>query len=244
MDWERIEGFVGFGRRDAPVVFIGMEEDLQSADSLAADLAIRSTYQSPVMDLKEAQRNMAGTERLFDPDSAPPQPTWRVMADLMLRYEGLANPTCDDRRRYRAQRLGRSDGDALLTELLPYPHPKTEDWLYARFGRYATRDAYEAAIVPVRQRLLIAVLTEAARDLIVCYGKGHWQYYMNLFSGVNWHDDGPFRVGDWGLCRVVLTKHFRLPDFNTNEQLSRLAKVALGQWQKTTSMRISDAPKG
>ncbi len=26
IDWDRIESFIGFGRRDAPVVFIGMEE--------------------------------------------------------------------------------------------------------------------------------------------------------------------------------------------------------------------------
>jgi hypothetical protein len=97
--WTRIEGFIGFGRGDAPVVFIGMEEGLKNAAALDEDLAIRSSYMSNVMDLKEAHRGIAGTERYFDPDRAPRQPTWRVMADLMLRRVGCPaqpGPIADD----------------------------------------------------------------------------------------------------------------------------------------------------
>ncbi|HEV2738689.1 MAG TPA: hypothetical protein VGU66_08935 [Candidatus Elarobacter sp.] len=127
IDWQRIENFVGFGRRDAPVVFIGMEEGLKKADELDEDLAIRSTYESPVMDLKEAHRGIAGTDRYFDPDRAPRQPTWRVMADLMLRREGNASPTGADRRRYRALHLGRYDGDRCWRSCCPIriPSPQT-----------------------------------------------------------------------------------------------------------------------
>jgi hypothetical protein len=63
INWERIETFIGFGRHDAPVVFIGMEEDLRSRDELNGDLLIRSSYDRPIMDLKEAHRAIAGTDR-------------------------------------------------------------------------------------------------------------------------------------------------------------------------------------
>lgn len=226
-DWGRIERFIGFGRRDAPVVFIGMEEGLKTAEALDEDLAVRSRYTADVMDLREAHIGIAGTERNFDPDRAPRQPTWRVMADLMLRRGGMEHPTGDDRRRYRATRLGRANGDTLLAELLPYPHPKSSDWLYERFGKFKTRAEYMDAVLDGRMRLLREVLAEAPREVIVCYGKAHWAHYQDLFKGLAWRDDGPYRLGEGGRARVVLTTHFSDRGFNTDEQLASLAGVAL-----------------
>jgi hypothetical protein len=227
VDWDRIETFIGFGRRDAPVVFIGMEEGLKDASALDEDLRIRSTYEAPVMDLKEAHRGVAGTERYFDPERAPRQPTWRVMADLMLRRDGNAAPSGDDRRRYRALRLGRADGDALLVELMPYPHPRASDWLYQRFGKFETRDDYMARMLPKRIALLRGVLAEAFRDVVVCYGKSYWPYYERLFDEVRFRDEPPFRIGDRDGTRVVLTTHFSDRGFNTDNDLAALGRVAL-----------------
>jgi hypothetical protein len=229
INWKRIEEFIGFGRRDAPVVFIGMEEGLRDPDALLEDLNVRSSYRDAVMDLAEAHRGIAGTERYFEPDHAPRQPTWRVMADLMLRREGDGHPTGEQRRTYRALRLGRANGETLLTELLPYPHPKRSDWLYGRFGRYQTREAYSEALLPARVDLLRCVLDEAHRELVVCYGKDAWAEYSLLFDGVTWIDDGRFRRGMLGATRIVLTPHFSGRDFNTDEQLAALANVALDQ---------------
>jgi len=228
LNWGRIEEFIGFGRADAPVVFIGMEEGLKDAGALDEDLAIRSRYEQPIMDLKDAHLGIAGTEKYFDPDRAPRQPTWRVMADLMLRraHPGLT-PTGADRRRYRALHLGRSHGDSLLTELLPYPHPKRSDWLYKRFGKYETRDDYTREMLPRRRALLRSVIASAPRELIVCYGKGNWREFQDLFDDVSWTDVGPFRVGGEGSTRIVLTTHFSGYGFNTDAQLAELASVAL-----------------
>jgi len=225
-NWQRIENFVGFGRRDAPVVFIGMEEGLRRADGLDADLATRSTYETPVMDLEEAHRGVAGTEHYFEPNRAPRQPTWRVMADLMLRRLGYINPTAAERRKYQALDLGRSHGESLLTELLPYPHPKTSDWLYDRFGRFTTREAYENVVLPKRKHLLRTVLAESSRELIVCYGRSHWMNFQALFD-VKWTADGKFCIAEAGGTRIVLARHFSGHDFNTNSQLAELARVAL-----------------
>jgi len=226
-DWERIESFIGFGRQDAQVVFIGMEEGLKDAAALDEDLAIRSTYASPIMDLKEAHRGIAGTENYFEPEQTPRQPTWRVIADLMLRRDGNPHPTGDDRRRYRALRLGRHDGDALLAELLPYPHPKSSDWLYARFGRYATRADYENAMLPARKTLLRAVIAEHQREIVVCYGKAHWPHYQDLVDDIRWRDVGPHRVGEGTGLRVVLTTHFSGRAFNADARLAQFAHLAL-----------------
>lgn len=37
IDWGRIEHFIGRGRREAPVVFVGVEEGLESPEELDAD---------------------------------------------------------------------------------------------------------------------------------------------------------------------------------------------------------------
>jgi hypothetical protein len=227
IDWARIEGFIGFGRRNAPVVFIGMEEGLTESSALDDDLKLRSTYEDSVMDLKTAHRGVAESDRIFDPDLAYRQPTWRVMADIMLRRAGNPDPTRDDRRRYGALQLGRSAGDSLLAELLPYPHTKSSEWLYERFGRHLTREDYTSKLLPDRKRLLRSVLAEAQRELIVCYGKAHWRSYQEIFEQADWSWESPFIVAEWRGARVVLTKHFSSSAFNTDKQLAQLASIAL-----------------
>lgn len=203
-----------------------MEDGLNAADALDEDLAIRSTYETAVMDLTVAHHGIADAERYFDP-TAPRQPTWRVMADLPLRREGAAHPTRQDRRQYRALKLGRSGGDALLAELMPYPHPKASGWLYQGFGRYRTWEDYMAAMSPERMQLLRDVLAEVPREIIVCDGKTQWARYQELFENVTWRDVGPCRVGEATANRVILTTRFSDRAFNTDEQLAGLANLAL-----------------
>ncbi len=204
-----------------------MEEGLRSPDELDGDLLMRSSYDQPIMDLKEAHLGIAGTDRYFDPERAPAQRTWRVMADLMLRRGGMTDPSKEDRRRYQALRLGRSDGETLLTELLPYPSPGVNDWLYERYGRYSTRETYTAAMLPLRLKLIGKVLAEAPRELVVCYGKAHWPQYERLFPGTEWRTKDMYQVGEGANTRIVLTPHFVSRVFNSDADLIRLAKVAL-----------------
>jgi len=226
-DWDRIEAFIGYGRLDAPVVFIGMEEGLADVNALASDLTLRSTF-VPVMDLEQAHRGIVDGESLFS-DSPRRQPTWRVMADVMLHFEGRmfanADGRSDARRAYRAKRLGRSDGDSLLTELLPYPHPKRSDWLYA--DRFASRENYVEKIWPLRRSLLTEVLGAATRRAIVGYGKGDWENFKMLFPGLKWTERDRFALADWNGTPVTLTDHFSGRSFNTDQQLDALAAVAL-----------------
>jgi hypothetical protein len=105
IDWDRIEGFIGYGARNAPVVFIGMEEGADPNEDLRSGLARRSLF-GPIVELTPQVR----TRR-----------TWRTMCDLMLRREGNSAPALADRRSYQCERLGRATGETLLTELMPYP---------------------------------------------------------------------------------------------------------------------------
>jgi hypothetical protein len=170
IDWERIESFVGFGRRDAPVVFIGMEEGLTEEESLENDLVHRSQF-APVMDLEMASRGIAGTRKWFDLAIVRCQRTWRPMCDLMLRREGVRAPTKDERNTYQARRLGRSDGDRLSAELLPYPNTRSSRWSEIYKQRFPNRHQYRSQMSKMRIALLRQVLSETDRPLVVCYGK-------------------------------------------------------------------------
>jgi hypothetical protein len=174
----------------------------------------------------EGSRAPSGTLSRTTRLASQPGASWPIYC---CAGQETAHPTGEQRRTYRALRLGRANGGTLLTELLPYPHPKRSDWLYGRFGRYQTREAYSEALLPARVDLLRCVLDEAHRELVVCYGKDAWAEYSLLFDGVTWIDDGRFRRGMLGATRIVLTPHFSGRDFNTDEQLAALANVALDQ---------------
>lgn len=233
--WSRIENFVGYGRRDAPVVFIGLEEGLSQPETLQEQLAIRAGF-APVMDLKAAHASIPGTARFFDPVRPKCQRTWRPMCDLLLRREDPEHlaPTAQLRGHYQATRLGRTHGETLLTELLPYPHVRADHWVYG--DRYATRQDYEAALLGERLQLLSTELAAAKRELIVCYGASRWPAFkqlMQLTFGLgagDWSTElgGAVQVAESGGTRIVLTHHFSGRQFNSEAQLADFAQIALG----------------
>lgn len=136
IDWNVIESFLGYGNINAPVVFVGMEEGLADPERLQDDLKYRSTFE-PVMDVYEAHLGLAKGKKLFG-ERPRGQRTWRVMADVMLHFEGGLPATKEERakarKEYRAKILGNKCAESLLLELLPYPHGNIKQWLYERFG--------------------------------------------------------------------------------------------------------------
>jgi len=233
--WDRIEQFVGYGRVDAPVVFLGMEEGQSSSASLESDLVYRSQFE-PIIDLQTAHRGIDGTGKFFDPVGGSTQRTWRPMCELMIRRQDAGGrPNRQSRLRYQALQLGRSHGDSLLTELLPYPKRTAEAWPEIYGQRFRTRALYEQHMLPYRIELLSRLLAGYRRELVICYGKANWSSYKQLANvafgvGVEqWPavpSDGALTVVAGGV-RIVLTKHFSARDFNTDEQLRKFVNVAL-----------------
>lgn len=232
VDWERIERFVGYGRIDAPVVFVGIEEGL-SSKQLEKNLQLRSGFE-PVMDLAEAHQEMDGTEALFREVGTKLQRTWRPMCDLMLRREGSRStpPTLLERKTYQRKELGRAGGETLLSELLPYPNVKTTHWAYP--SRFPSREKYVEAVLESRISLLAKLLASSKRELIVCYGKSRWPDFRRLISrmfgsSASWVSarNGLFQTTVHKHTRIVLSGHFSTKYFNTQADLDTLATVAL-----------------
>jgi hypothetical protein len=98
VDWDRIESFVGYGRLDAPVVFIGMEEGGYGAnepEKLLADLIKRSSFREI-----EAYSGHSGAI----------QRTWRVACSLMLHRQGNTQPSVAELVAYQDTQFARPDG--------------------------------------------------------------------------------------------------------------------------------------
>jgi uracil-DNA glycosylase len=228
LDWNAIENFIGYGNPKASVVFVGLEEGLDSEAHLDAELRLRSTF-PPIVGFDQAFANAPWQQKLIDPTHTVSQRTWRPMCDLMLRRDGVAAPTLAERNNYQGTRLGRSDGETLLAELLPYPNVRISSWPYATYDRFETREECEDALIDPRIALLQAALATPDHQLIVCYGKAQWANYKRVFPTVVWHSQGHYAVGARNKTRIVLTPHFSSRAFNTEQQLDEFAAVALGQ---------------
>jgi hypothetical protein len=211
IDWDRIERFIGYGFAEAPVVFLGMEEGGDN-DRLPEDLIGRS-----LSDQFEEIGHRKTTQR-----------TWRVMCDLMLRREGVKNPTGQERLAYQQDRLGKRGGDTLVAELMPYPSRRASDWPKIYEQRFATRPDYLSSLAPKRRDMLRDLLRSTPRELIICYGKAHWDHYRAIFDHPS--IPGPashIEIGEWESARVVLAPHFCSRAFNSEAQLASFAQVAL-----------------
>jgi hypothetical protein len=180
------------------------------------------------MDVEEAHRGLASGPDLFS-EKPRSQPTWRVMADVMLHFEqrrfASAEERASARKAYRVKRLGRRDGDSLLMELLPYPNQNASEWLYT--SRFPTRAIYVAKMLSHRIPLLTDVLSQCDRRAIICYGRHDWNDFRRLFAEVAWKTARRFESAVWNNARVTLADHFSTKYFNTDEQLDELSAVAL-----------------
>lgn len=212
INWDRLESFIGYGRADAPIVFLGMEEGGDN-DRLHDDLIGRSRS-----DQFAEIAHQRTTQR-----------TWRVMCDLMLRRSGVEAPTAAQRLAYQQDRLGKREGETLVAELMPYPSRRASDWPKIYEQRFTTRPRYLSDLAPKRRDLLRDLLRSSPRELIVCYGKAHWRHYRAIFDLQPKLGPSPqIEIGNWGSARVALAPHFCSRAFNSEAQLADFANAVLG----------------
>lgn len=202
--------FKGFGRLEAPVWFVGMEE----GGSNPALLHARALW-DPVMDLKEAHVDRLGITRHHE-KSRSLQSTWRPMCMLMRlmeqpelfprRRDHRAIDPSDVRahrqalrgfvsqlREYQAELLGRTvpEGMTFLSELLPIPKPAEHKYPFAELlPMWAGHEAYKKAVETDRKNLLRSLILENRPEMVVCYGKKFWASYEDLFDATTFSCPG------------------------------------------------------
>ena len=170
---ERALKFEGYGNKSAPFWFIGMEEGGGSIEQLR-----KRVRQYDSVEYLHGSPAKIGLETKY-----LHVPTWRVMSKLIMAMQGTRGwQETSSAREYQASKLGRADGDTFLTELMPLPSPSIGVWPYGSF--WPSREEYYEEVRPGRIKWLRSEVSECQPRYVICYGKGNWPNYEEIFSGV------------------------------------------------------------
>jgi hypothetical protein len=180
---EHLLDFVGYGKLDAPVWFLGMEEAGGGEENIRARLKFRT-----VEDCAEAHRILGITKHHWGPRTI--QRTWRGMCYIMLKLEN--KPTdAESIRNYQAESLGRFGGQTLLVELMPIPKHDIGAWGYEELiPQFKSREDYYQKVKPRRRVYLQGLIRNHSPKIVVGYGKSYWDEYRALFPGAQFVASG------------------------------------------------------
>jgi len=202
---EHLNGFVGYGKLNADVWFVGMEEAGGGEENIRARLKFKT-----VEDCAEAHKILGITKHHEGKKII--QRTWRGMCYIMLGLEGKKIDT-ESIRNYQAEYLGRSQGNSLLCELMPIPKPCINDWGYeSLIPQFISPEEYYKVVKPSRIKYLQDIIKKCRPKVVVGYGQGfeksYWQAYQELFPDLIFFQEDQFLVGRDKNTVVVLTDHF------------------------------------
>jgi hypothetical protein len=215
--------FVGYGSKNAKVIFIGKEEKAQDANAnlYRERLRIQSGL-APFEDLGHLCERLTKAG-LYNPQDSSPQPTWSPLCSVMLGINGKMSqmgqlPAIIE---YQRNELGRIDGDNLLAEL--FPVPKSGASVFGAIHRELLEmrdiEEYHQTVFPVRRKLLGQMLVdrfaggEKSRPrLIVGYGRP-WSDFELIFREAvgqiqyTYDFSGRIKWAKMNGCLFVLTYH-------------------------------------
>jgi hypothetical protein len=208
---EHLLNFIGYGKLNADVWFVGMEEGGGGEDNIRARLKFR-----PVEDCAEAHKILGITK--FHTGQKIIQSTWRGMCYIMLRLEGKPVDR-ESIRNYQADYLGRFQGNSLLCELMPIPKPRIDTWDYEMLiPQFKSAEEYYLLVKPRRVNYLRGLIQEHRPKVVIGYGQGlaksYWQAYTELFPELKFSEHGQFLVARDTNTLVVLTNHFASKTMN------------------------------
>jgi hypothetical protein len=183
---QKIVGFAGYGRPDAPVWFIGLEEGLGDMSSAEAIKNLKERLRfDEVMDLRCAHhKRLWENGSPIDWDRRPPTtPVWTYMAKIMRAYHDQEDccSNLDAAKEYVKTRLGRSNpesGETFLTELSPIPaaHGKDKQWI----DSFQRQDPELDSKLQRRRDRLKAMMKANPEALIICYGSREREFSQLL----------------------------------------------------------------
>lgn len=181
--------FIGYGRLDADIWFLEMEETGGSEDNIHTRLKL-----DQVEDLYKAQQtigavNLPGNQR--------------GMCEIMLRLDDNV-PDDEMIQTYQTERLGRRHGSTLLCFLMPIPRSANQEWDYNTIlPQFESHQACYEAIKPERMNALRQLVDESKPKIVIGCGKEHWDEYQELFNQFKFSANDEFLVG-WDTDTVVI----------------------------------------
>jgi hypothetical protein len=114
-----------------------------------------------------------------------------------------------DSRARQAEKPSRSDGNALLSELMPLLEPKVGRREYQELvPQFASRNEYHQLVKPRRIACLRTLVRQHRPGVIICHGKALWGKNQRLFAGGAFEPVGAFQAASMEDTLVILTGHF------------------------------------
>ena len=214
-DVDRLLTFEGFGNKKAPYWFLGMEEGGGSMEQLLE----RAKSFGPVEHL-HCSLSKIGLDTKYHYVAV-----WRSMSMLIMAIQGT--PGWQEKSsalEYQATKLGRADGDTFLTELMPLPCPNMTSWPYQSI--FPTKSNYYESVRPRRINWLRSEFDTFRPRYVICYGKGNWPYYKEIFSDVEFWSE-PIEnvlIGQREHGTVIMTR-FLSPDLVSTALIEHIAEM-------------------
>ena len=212
---ERVFKFEGYGNKNGPYWFIGIEEGGGSIEQLR----LRARLYDNVEDLDAAHRKIGLREEMLKSS------TLKVMSKLTMamigRSEWMEKPAYNE---YHATELGRADGDTFLTELMPLACPNMKVWPYESIC--PSRAEYNAMVRPGRLRWLRSEIATFQPCFVICYGKMNWRHHQEIFSDVTFTPklNENIRVGKSGRSTILLIPFLSF-DLTTTTLIQQIADL-------------------
>jgi hypothetical protein len=178
------EKFVGYGALDGTLWFIGMEEGGGgSRELLEKRMAIWGELGgTPTMDVKSFHEKLGDGADLF---SQRPrlQRTWNKLIEAYFAARGLPSHR-EARREFQAKRLGRSNADHCLLELMPLPSPTSSGRHIDRHDTgipwLESRPLYVARWRSHREGLIKDLIRKHKPRAVVMYGASHLRSWHTI----------------------------------------------------------------
>lgn len=201
---ELLLNFVGYGKLNADVWFLGMEEAGSGENNIRSRLRF-----SQVEDCAEAHQILGITKHHSGKKNI--QKTWYGMCYIMLRLAGKETDR-ESIRNYQADYLGRFQGNSLLLDLMPIPKPNIKAWGYEKLiPQFASSDEYYEHVKPRRVKYLQRLMSEYCPKVIICYGKMYWQEFKEIFPEMEFLLEKQYLVAKDENKMVILTDGFTAP---------------------------------
>lgn len=196
---DQLLNFVGYGRLDADLWFIGYQEHMPPNTDIQPRLELEQ-----VEDSAEALEKLGVTLQSFAENNL--HNAWHGMAEIMLRL-AKKSPTETNIRAYLTRLLGRSNGAVLIANLLPIPVNMDGSWNFgSEIPQYAAPSDYYEEVKPLRMNFFREILHQQLPKVIIAHGKEAWADYQELFKDFKLDEHGEFLVGWDANTVVVLTE--------------------------------------
>jgi len=200
---QKLEGFIGYGKPNAEIIFFGLEEAGGGEENLKTRLSI-SDYE--FLDCRRFHLDHLKHKKTYKLHSDDEntmvnfQSVWKFMSFIMLKLENKSDQeifknNSQELRNYQNNYLGSKSekGKTLLTELFPIPCSSLKYWgtkddsYTDLIPFYTDKETYKKEVLPKRVKTFKKLMdsNEFQANTILCYGKTHWSSFKSFFKELN-----------------------------------------------------------